>query len=908
MRGLLLVLITSLSLLSHGALAQDQPPAGVSKGPSMGGVSEFTLQNGLKVLLMPDASQPLITTNITYLVGSRHENYGESGMAHLLEHLLFKGTPTHKDPKAEFVTRGARYNGTTYYDRTNYFLTFNPEKNNLAWALELEADRMVNSFIAKSDLDSEMTVVRNEFESGENSAGRVLFQRVMATAFLWHNYGRATIGARSDIENVPIDRLQAFYRTWYQPDNAVLVVAGDFKADEALALVNKTFGAIPKATRPLPRTYTQEPTQDGEREVTVRRVGEQQLVMALYHAPPGAHPGYAAVDLLTMILGETPSGRLHAALVDSKLATGVSGNDSQLAERGAISYSATVPKDGQLAPARAALVALLDDMGGANPKKPITDAEVAKAKQQLLTQMETTLTKTHTFATQMTEWIAIGDWRLFFKYRDSVQAVTTAQVREAAQLYLRPSNRTIGVFLPSDSVVTAARATIPAPPDLTALFAGYQGPVAVASGESLELTPANLDARTIRFTAPNGMTVALLQKKSRGGLVNARLDLHWGNEASKNNMTAACGAMGGMLMRGTTAKNRNAISDEMTRLKTTLGAGLGGGSFEVVKEGMEGSMRLLAELLQSPSFPADEFDTMKRATLSALEGQKTDPQQMVLNAISLYQNPYPKGAWLAHQTPEEQIAAWQAVTVDDAKGCYTQFAGASHAHFALVGDFDDAKARALITELFGNWKSAVPYQRITSQLPAKTGLNLDLKAPDKANANLLARIPFAMQDNDPDYPALIVANFLLGGTGSARLPQRVREKEGLSYSTGSGLSVSSHEKDARFGIGSIFAPENKARVETAIREELDRARTAGFTETEVKEAITSILTQRKQSRASDGALAAKLASDSHLSRTYAWDAAMEAKLAALTTAQVNAATVKYLDPAKMNLAKAGDFK
>jgi zinc protease len=260
------------------------------------GITEYRLDNGLRVLLFPDPSKPQITVNITYMVGSRHEGYGETGMAHLLEHLLFKGTPDHSDIMQELTERGAQPNGTTSFDRTNYFEIFPASGDNLEWALDHEADRMVNSFVAQADLASEMTVVRNEMESGENSPLGILVERTMSTGYLWHNYGKSTIGARSDVEGVPIERLQAFYRKYYQPDNAMLVVAGNFDGDEALELITEKFGSIPRPERNgdsvLYPTYTDEPTQDGERTVTLRRVGDVQYITQMYHVPPGSHPSY----------------------------------------------------------------------------------------------------------------------------------------------------------------------------------------------------------------------------------------------------------------------------------------------------------------------------------------------------------------------------------------------------------------------------------------------------------------------------------------------------------------------------------------------------------------------------------------------------------------------------------------
>src|SRR5256885_16650040 len=295
----------SLLLCAVCAVAAEAP----RKVVSLEGVTEYQLANGLRLLTLPDPGIDTATVHITYLVGSRHEGYGEKGMAHLLEHLLFKGSGRHPNVKEEFTRRGARWNGTTSNDRTTYFETFAANDDNLAWAIEMEADRMVNSFVSKQHLASETSVVRNEFELGENNPGSVLCERMQQAAYPWHNYGNPIIGMRSDIERVPIDRLQAFYRTWYQPDNAVLIVAGRFDEARAVELVARHFGALPRPSRPLPALYTEEPTQDGERTVILRRSGDNQLVALMYRVPAGAHPDYAAVDVLTNVLGDTPSGR-----------------------------------------------------------------------------------------------------------------------------------------------------------------------------------------------------------------------------------------------------------------------------------------------------------------------------------------------------------------------------------------------------------------------------------------------------------------------------------------------------------------------------------------------------------------------------------------------------------------------
>ena len=302
----------------HAAL-----PTGVTQGSAIEGITEYRLTNGLTVLLFPDASKPTTTVNVTYQVGAAHENYGETGMAHLLEHLMFKGTPSRGNVLSELGRRGMQFNGTTGWDRTNYFESFTASGDNLDWTLAMEADRMVNSWIRKSDLDPEMTVVRNEFESGENNPQLVLFGKMLASAFQWHNYAHLPIGARADIENVNIERLQAFYKLYYQPDNAVLIVAGKFDTDPTLAAIAKYFGPIPKPSRKLPAIYTLDPVQDGERTVTLRRIGNSKFLAMMFHTVRGAHPDYVATDVLGDVLTVEPAGRLYKSLVETKKAAAV---------------------------------------------------------------------------------------------------------------------------------------------------------------------------------------------------------------------------------------------------------------------------------------------------------------------------------------------------------------------------------------------------------------------------------------------------------------------------------------------------------------------------------------------------------------------------------------------------------
>src|SRR5580693_6924972 len=355
-----LVLLSAVALTPLLCPAQSTLPEGVTKVTSVEGISEYRLNNGLRVLIFPDPSKPTITVNITYLVGSRYEGAGEGGMAHLLEHMLFKGSTRHTNIPQELTEHGAQPNGQTSWDRTNYFETFKATEENLKWALDLESDRMVNSFVKKSDFDKEFSVVRNEFEAGENQPFSVLFEHTMGAAYLAHSYGRPVIGNKSDVERVPIDKLQDFYHKYYQPDNAVLTVAGQVDDPKVVALVNEYFGKIPRPTRTLTPTYTVEPAQDGERLTVVRRVGDIQAILAAYHIPDGGNPDATAIEVLGGILGEASSGRLYKALVDNKKASQVLDFELDLKEPGVLLLGAILSKTDSLDGARTAMLDTID--------------------------------------------------------------------------------------------------------------------------------------------------------------------------------------------------------------------------------------------------------------------------------------------------------------------------------------------------------------------------------------------------------------------------------------------------------------------------------------------------------------------------------------------------------------------
>ena len=879
-------------------------PAGVEPGPSVEGVSEYVLANGLRILLFPDATQPKTTVNMTYLVGSHHENYGETGMAHLLEHLMFKGTPAHGNIMTELGRRGMDFNGSTWFDRTNYHETFPASVESLDWVLAMEADRMVNSFIARKDLDSEMTVVRNEMESGENNPRSILVQRMLSAAFNWHNYGKEPIGARTDVERVNIERLQAFYRMYYQPDNAVLIVAGSFDADEALRLIAKHFGPIPRPARKLPPLYTDEPVQDGERQVVLRRVGDMPFVSALYHTMPQASPDFVAMDALTEIMTVAPSGRLYHALVDTNLSSAVEGDNWGMHDPGVVMFFAQVAGDGTLAPARDAMLAALEGVAA----QPITAAELERVRARALNEFERIINNPPTFAASLSESMASGDWRLFFLERDRWRQVTVADVQRVAVAYLKASNRTVGEFIPD---ARPDRAPAQESIDIAAMVKDYKGDTAVAAGETFDATPVNLEGRTQRFTLANGMKVALLPKKTRGGMVQFALKLHQGDERSLVGRDTDGTLAAAMLLRGTTKHSRQEIEDAFDASRTRLSIDGNGTGTQVrgqtVREHLPRALRLVAEILREPSFPASEFDKLKRERSTDVEEHRSDPEDIAERMLGRYGNPYAQGDVRYVPTIDEEVRNLESAKLEAIRDFYSRFAGGSHAELAIVGDFDAAATKSLLEELLGSWTNREPYARVPEPLIVKQAKEIRAETPDKANAVLSGELALPVNDSSPDYPALTVANFILGGSPNSRLWERIRQREGLSYTVYSALETSSFEPNTSLTLEAIFAPENLSRFKTALNEEIVRAVRDGFTEKEVADAKKAILQERALARAQDARLAGELAKQAYLGRTFAFAAAVDARIAGVSTEAVNAALRRYVKPDAFVAVFAGDF-
>jgi len=873
-----------------------------TKVRSVYGITEYALPNGLQILLFPDPTQSTVTVNLTYLVGSRLEGYGETGMAHLLEHMMFKGSPRHRNVMSLLEAKGAEFNASTWTDRTNYYETLPASQDNLDYALDLEADRMLNAEISGDDLKSEFSVVRNEFEAGENNPLAILEERMISTAYLWHNYGKSTIGSRADIERVPTAALRAFYERYYQPDNAVLVVSGKFDDGAALASIEKLFGVLAKPKRVLSPSYTVEPVQDGERSVTLRRSGDVHAVALAYHTVGAASPDFPAVQAALDVLDREPSGRLYKKLVETKLAATVGGGQVPFRDPYVCVVTAEVRDAKNVDKVEAAMIAELEGLGAST----IEERELERWRSATLKELELSLADSQLIAIELSEFAALGDWRTLFAYRDRVAKITVADVQRVAKTYFKQSNRTSGRFIPTKD---ADRAPFTETPDVAALVKGIEGGAVKEQGEVFAATLDNIEARTKRSELKGGIKAALLPKKTRGGKVELRLRLHFGDEKTLQGKRIAAELGAEMLARGTTKKTHQELQDLENQLKSqiTINGGAGGYSLriETFRDQLPAAIDLAAEMLTSPSFPAKQFQLVVQEHLAALEQQLQDPEAVAWAMLSQLANPWPKTDPRYPMTAAEEIAAIKAVKLADIKAFYKDVVGAGHGELAIVGDFDAAAISAQVEARLGTWISKKPYARLADKVFGVAGVQKSIEIKDKEMTQLVLMHDLSMRDTSPDYAAWLMLGQTLGGDLAGRMWQRLREKEGLSYGTAAWTTAGVLDDVGSIGGFAIVAPQNLAKAKTAMLEEIAKIVAGGVTEAELAHSKETWVKAQDTQLSNDSVVTNLLAMQAYQGRTTREDAALRAKVAAVTVADVARVAKQYLKADKLIVVDAG---
>ena len=904
--GVVIATAATVVALAWPASAQTQAAAPVSTEPqkivTIAGVTEYLLPNGLRVLMSQDRSQPTVTMNLVYRVGSRHEGSGEAGMAHLLEHMLFKGTEATPYPKREFSRRGMRWNATTSYDRTNYFGRFNQNPDDAAWLLGWFADTMSTVRIDAQKLDSERPVVRNEMQASENRPQQLLYQQLMSTAYDFHSYGRPVIGSASDLDNVRASRLQAFYERFYRPDNAVLVVTGAFDEAETMAMVARTLGAVPRPPGEIAHPYTLDRAQQGEREVALRRAGGVPMLAVGYHMMPGSTREAVALSVLCVMLTRQPDGPLYEALVKQGLAVSVYGYPVGLHDPGVVVFGAMLDESHDRADAWARLRTLLEE------ELPLTQESLDRTKLDFANSHRAMMESPESLTWGLTEAVALGDWRLLLAQADWTQAVTLEEVASVARKYLLLSNRTLAWYIPSES---PRRAPQPARVDVAKLLEDHAWRQEPDFEADEPLDAKSIEASAVTGRLESGQAYAILPRRTRGDRVSLALRLQWGDLQSLTGRWKDADMLDRMMLTATRELSLQALEDKLRPLdaRMELAASEAGAelTMQVPKANLEAALAIAVQALREPEFPQDVYEERKRRLIATIRSRQDQPDSIVSDALRRAGFPYPPEDPRHYRSPEERIEDLESHTLERMKAFYRDFAGASHAQLAVVGEVEPQALVSWLGEALGDWKSPRPWERIVRPFhPLPDDRRLE-SVPDKPNAVYLQARAVPVGEDDPDYIPLALAMRIFGADADSRVSRRLREQESLTYGAYALLSSDREVSSGLVSIRAIHAPGNVGRVEQGINQEIERALREGFTQAELDSARNAWSDRRLQVLSDEGSVASILASNLYWHDTMQRWMDRDERIRTLTLDEVNAVFRKYVKPDQALVLGAGDY-
>jgi zinc protease len=885
----------------------------------MEGVSEYKLANGMQVLLAPNDLQPRVYANLTIKAGSAVEGLGEGGMAHLLEHLLFKGTPTTKDPMREFQERSFSSNGTTNMDRTDYFAAMNANSDNLHWYIGWLADAMTNSFIAKADLDKEMTVVRNEFERAGSNISRGMWDTRMALTFPNHGYGRSVLGNLTDIENVSIAKLQAFYKTWYRPDNAVLVVSGRFDATQTLAQIQQVFGRIATQTTPLPKLYTREPVQDGPREATIRRIGGEPQTMISWRGAPAAHADDAVLDIVAHALANGRNGRFAEAVTRHAMGTSPAAYHASMAQYGMFSVFILPSSANQFDPLRNLLQKHIDDIA----KTGLTEDELASAKTYFGKQINDVKNTAEGIGATLASSASLGDWRLLFWGRDNLTKVSIADTQRVAAAYLVPANEVRVSYQPDPAPKRAPDALVQSLTDYStkpvAITTTSATNITLSELERFEANSTEMDKRTVRSQLEIGTKVALLARPAVGDAIQGTVRLRWGNLNDYKTfgaLAAASSNVGELLSRGTVKHTQQQLADELNRLQSsfTVFSGMGGltVNFKTTRQHWPAFAMLLTEVLREPKFMTHDFsvkifETWKLERIAKLNAQRDEGEAIADRAVNRAMSPYGIDDPRYIPTTDEAVARWKALELKDVQQFWRNFAGANVSQFAAAGALDVGSVQQGVKPMFEGFASQKPYQRITYPLSRSEPITATVSTPDKPNAVFTQRRAIALKPYSKEALAVQFANGIIGATSASRLFTNLRKQEGLTYGTYSGFNHNEDDEVLTFGISGTFAPQNRARFEQVLADTKKDILANGLTRIELFAAKRVALERTKTNRENDASTVGTLAFNEFKNLNFAFWQKQADMAQALAIEDIDQAARLLLDAKDFVTVVTGDF-
>ncbi|MHC5671473.1 M16 family metallopeptidase [Nostoc sp.] len=902
--SLLLSIVPFSGNFTNAATPTAVPP--VSALSFTQGVQKTVLDNGLTVLTKEVHTAPVVSVQVWYKVGSRNEVKGQNGISHQLEHLMFKGTTDRPVQFGRlFSALGSQFNAFTSYDETAYFGTVQRDK--LEALLTLEADRMENSLVGSEQLRSEKRVVISELQGYENSPGYRLDRAVMRDAFPSRAYGLPVGGTKADVEKFTVEQVRNYYQTYYSPENATLVITGDFATEPALKFVKETYGKLPKRAKTAVAKNSAQvttPTSVAKKAaIVLKQPGSAALLQAVYPLTDINHPDVPAIDVMDAILTGGRSSRLYQALVESGLASSVSGGAAELIQPGWYEIDATAAPGQELAK----IAQVLQESLAKLQQQPVTTEELNRAKTQLQTSYILGNQDITSQATQLgyNQTVA-GDYRYIERYLAAIAKVTPDQVQEVAKTYLNPAKQTIGFFEPTQpdgkpgtSNASSSRTVenfSPGKPVDPAELAKYLPPATSATDSGKQSLPEE-------FTLNNGLRVLLLRDRNLP-TINLSGQLNAGSEFDGNQKAGLANLTANNLMNGTQTKNALDLAKSLEDRGADLNFGASREGVSISGQGLSANLPILiqtlADVLENATFPADQLQLSRQRALTSLKVQQDDPRglgrQLFQQAIYPENHPF-------HSFPTAE--SLKSITRDDLLGFYQTHYRPDSTTIALVGDFDPVQVKALLNQQFGKWQATgkPPVLKIASVPLPPTLTRLNKVIPGKTEA--VTYIGYnGISRKDPRFYAALVLNQILGGdTLSSRLGTEVRDRQGLTYGIYSAFAAGINP--GPFLIQMQTAPLDTQKAIASTLALLKQLREQGVTEAEFNAAKRSITNSYPVDLANPSDVSSIILDNAVLGLSRSEIRDFPQKIQAVTMAQMQQAIEDLIKPGNLVIVTAG---
>lgn len=871
------------------------------------GIEEYKCTlNDLTVLLMEDHSAPVATFMVTYHVGSRNEAVGHTGSTHILEHMMFKGSKNFNKEKGNPIWTvlqdvGARINASTSMDRTNYYELLPSE--HLGSAIAIEADRMRNLFIKDEDRQTEMTVVRNEFEQGENDPFETMYKNMWATAYQAHPYHHSTIGWRSDIEGLPIEKLQEFYQTFYWPNNATVTIIGDFKKEDALQIILDEYGKIPKSPKPIPEMYTTEPEQEGARRFVIKRSGQMGIVGIAHKTPEGLHKDNYAIQILSRLLGTGKSSRFYKKLVDKGLATSVSMFDFPFKDNGLfITYVFLTPDT-----KHEEVEKIILDEYQLIKSKGITNEELARAKGQIRAEQAFSRDGSYSIASNLNEAIATGDWTYYTEYLENINSVTIEDVQQVAETYLLEDKSTTGYFVPKiGSGGGGGAPSVAQQAHQPQNFMGNGADFSVVEGGG---SGASIAEQVTEHEPVKGLRL-LTMKTGVKDVVTIRGSLLGGDVFSPQANRMIADLTAAMIDKGTKDKSKFEIADRLETVGASISFSSGQQhvrfSIKCLKNDIPLVLGLLAEQLREPAFNTEDLKTLKTRMIGNLKRNKDNTGRQAGGAF--LRHLYPKDHPNYSYPIDDKIDMVNKIDRASLRNFHKTYYGLGNMTMVAVGDVDGEYLSTEIEKVFRGWKTS-PLSKWVNIMEAKEVSSTTdyVTVKDKTSADVYIGLPISIDRTHEDFYPLMVGTYILGGNFSARLMQTVRDAQGLTYGISSFVGGVDNGNDGYWAVWSNFAPQLVQTGYEATLEQLKKWVDEGVTQEELDAKKTTITGSFKVGLANTRGLAAQILTNAERGRDNEYLDNFPNIINELTVEQINIAIKKYVDPNKLVFVAAGSL-